>query len=69
MKPFCPSVFYGAILRQDPDGGMVGEIRDSSKRRKLACQASITGHLVMSTLGATPILPQAAITATRKTWA
>lgn len=38
-----------AILRQDPDVIMVGEIRDSETAR-VACQASLTGHLVLSTL-------------------
>jgi general secretion pathway protein E len=38
-----------AILRQDPDVVMVGEIRDSETAR-IAVQASLTGHLVLSTL-------------------
>lgn len=38
-----------AILRQDPDVIMVGEIRDPETAR-VACQASLTGHLVLSTL-------------------
>lgn len=38
-----------AILRQDPDIVMVGEIRDLETAR-IAIQASLTGHLVMSTL-------------------
>jgi type IV pilus assembly protein PilB len=38
-----------AILRQDPDIIMVGEIRDEETAR-LAVQASLTGHLVLSTL-------------------
>ncbi|HYX39797.1 MAG TPA: type II secretion system ATPase GspE [Oligoflexus sp.] len=38
-----------AILRQDPDVIMIGEIRDSETAR-IAIQASITGHLVLSTL-------------------
>jgi general secretion pathway protein E len=37
------------ILRQDPDVIMVGEIRDSETAR-IAIQASLTGHLVFSTL-------------------
>ncbi|MBX3365202.1 MAG: type II/IV secretion system protein [Phycisphaeraceae bacterium] len=37
------------ILRQDPDVIMVGEIRDTETAR-LALQASLTGHLVFSTL-------------------
>lgn len=38
-----------AILRQDPDVVMIGEIRDAETAR-IAVQASITGHLVLSTL-------------------
>ncbi len=38
-----------AILRQDPDVVMVGEIRDPETAR-IAVQASVTGHLVLSTL-------------------
>lgn len=38
-----------AILRQDPDVVMVGEIRDEETAR-IAIQASLTGHLVFSTL-------------------
>lgn len=38
-----------AILRQDPDIIMVGEIRDQ-ETAKLAIQASLTGHLVLATL-------------------
>jgi len=37
------------ILRQDPDVVMVGEIRDGDTAR-IAVQASLTGHLVLSTL-------------------
>lgn len=37
------------ILRQDPDVIMVGEIRDQETAR-IAVQASLTGHLVLSTL-------------------
>ncbi len=37
------------ILRQDPDVIMVGEIRDADTAR-IAIQASLTGHLVFSTL-------------------
>ncbi|PIR82760.1 hypothetical protein COU20_00310 [Candidatus Kaiserbacteria bacterium CG10_big_fil_rev_8_21_14_0_10_59_10] len=36
-------------LRQDPDVIMVGEIRDS-ETAKLAVQAALTGHLVLSTI-------------------
>ncbi len=38
-----------ALLRQDPDVLMVGEIRDA-ETAKIAIQASLTGHLVLSTL-------------------
>ena len=38
-----------AILRQDPDVVMIGEIRDS-ETAQIAIQASLTGHLVLSTL-------------------
>jgi type IV pilus assembly protein PilB len=38
-----------AILRQDPDIVMVGEIRDR-ETAEIAVQASLTGHLVFSTL-------------------
>ena len=38
-----------AILRQDPDVVMIGEIRDL-ETAEIAVQASLTGHLVMSTL-------------------
>jgi type IV pilus assembly protein PilB len=37
------------ILRQDPDIIMVGEIRDEETAR-IAVQAALTGHLVLSTL-------------------
>ena len=37
------------VLRQDPDVVMVGEIRDP-ETAELALQASLTGHLVLSTL-------------------
>lgn len=38
-----------AILRQDPDVVMVGEIRDK-ETAEIAIQASLTGHLVLSTI-------------------
>jgi type IV pilus assembly protein PilB len=38
-----------SVLRQDPDIVMVGEIRDQ-ETAQLAVQASLTGHLVLSTL-------------------
>jgi type IV pilus assembly protein PilB len=49
-----------SILRQDPDIVMVGEIRDR-ETAELAVQASLTGHLVFSTLhtnSASGILPR-----------
>jgi type IV pilus assembly protein PilB len=49
-----------SILRQDPDVVMVGEIRDQ-ETAELAVQASLTGHLVFSTLhtnSASGILPR-----------
>lgn len=49
-----------AILRQDPDVVMVGEIRDK-ETATLAIQAALTGHLVFSTLhtnSAAGILPR-----------
>ena len=38
-----------AVLRQDPDVIMVGEIRDR-ETAEIACHAALTGHLVLSTL-------------------
>ena len=38
-----------AILRQDPDVIMIGEIRDR-ETAQIAVQASLTGHLVLATL-------------------
>lgn len=38
-----------ALLRQDPDIAMIGEIRDKQTAR-IAIEASLTGHLVLSTL-------------------
>jgi type IV pilus assembly protein PilB len=49
-----------SILRQDPDVVMVGEVRDQ-ETAELAVQASLTGHLVFSTLhtnSAAGILPR-----------
>jgi type IV pilus assembly protein PilB len=49
-----------SILRQDPNVVMVGEIRDK-ETAQLAVQASLTGHLVFSTLhtnSASGILPR-----------
>ena len=42
-------VIIKALLRQDPDVIMIGEIRDSATAQ-LAIQAAQTGHLVLSTL-------------------
>ncbi len=41
-----------AVLRQDPDTVMVGEIRDAETAR-IAMAAAVTGHLVLSTLHTT----------------
>ena len=38
-----------SILRQDPDVVLIGEIRDA-ETADIACQAALTGHLVLSTL-------------------
>lgn len=38
-----------ALLRQDPDIAMVGEVRDKQTAR-IAIEAALTGHLVLSTL-------------------
>ncbi len=43
------AVALRAILRQDPDVIMLGEIRDQ-ETAQIAVQASLTGHLVLSTL-------------------
>jgi type IV pilus assembly protein PilB len=42
-------VIIRALLRQDPDVMMIGEIRDS-ETAKLAISAAQTGHLVLSTI-------------------
>lgn len=43
------STILKSILRQDPDVIMVGEMRDQETAR-IAVQAALTGHLVLSTL-------------------
>ena len=52
MNPKAGLTFSGglrSILRQDPDVVLVGEIRDA-ETAALALEASMTGHLVLSTL-------------------
>jgi type IV pilus assembly protein PilB len=52
VNPVAGLTFAAALrsfLRQDPDVIMVGEIRDLETAR-IAIQASLTGHLVLSTL-------------------
>jgi general secretion pathway protein E len=52
VKPAIGLTFASAMrafLRQDPDVIMVGEMRDS-ETAKIGIQASLTGHLVLSTL-------------------
>lgn len=48
-KKYAYCIALKAILRQDPDIIMVGEIRDGDTAR-LTLQAALTGHLVLSTL-------------------
>ena len=48
-KKLTFSTALRSVLRQDPNIVMVGEIRDSETAR-LALQAALTGHLVLSTL-------------------
>ena len=45
--PYTYSVGLKAVLRQDPDVIIVGEIRDA-QTAAIACQAAYTGHLVLS---------------------
>ncbi|HWI41012.1 MAG TPA: type II secretion system ATPase GspE [Verrucomicrobiae bacterium] len=52
VNPKIDLTFAGglrSVLRQDPDVIMVGEIRDA-ETAEIAMQASLTGHLVLSTL-------------------
>jgi len=52
VNPLVGMTFAAALrsfLRQDPDRIMVGEIRDK-ETASMAIQASLTGHLVLSTL-------------------
>jgi len=49
-----------AILRQDPDVIMVGEIRDL-ETAIIAIQAALTGHLVFSTCTPMTLLPQSRV--------
>jgi len=52
IKPLIGLTFAAslrAFLRQDPDIIMVGEMRDS-ETAKISIQASLTGHLVLTTL-------------------
>jgi len=52
VNPHAGLTFAAAlrsILRQDPDKIMIGEIRDTETLR-IAIQAALTGHLVLSTL-------------------
>lgn len=51
MADFGFAAALRAILRQDPDIIILGEIRDS-ETAKLAFQASLTGHLVITTIHA-----------------
>ena len=46
---FCFAEGLRALMRQDPDIIMVGEIRDQ-QTAEMAVQAALTGHLVFSTL-------------------
>lgn len=45
-----------SILRQDPDVVLVGEMRDAEVSR-IAIKASLTGHLVLSTLHTNGVIP------------
>ena len=56
---------FRAILRQDPDIVMVGEMRDI-ETAQIGIQANLTGHLVLSTVHTNSAV--AAITRLRDTW-
>jgi hypothetical protein len=45
----------GALLRQDPDIIMIGEVRDLATA-EMAVQAALTGHLVFTTMHHQPSL-------------
>ena len=48
-KKFDFGAALRAFLRQDPDTIMIGEIRDEETGH-IACEAAMTGHLVLSTI-------------------
>ena len=48
----CAPAALRAILRQDPDIVMIGEIRDR-ETAEIAMAAAVTGHLVLSTIQVT----------------
>jgi general secretion pathway protein E/type IV pilus assembly protein PilB len=52
---FTFAVGLRAILRQDPDVILVGEIRDG-ETAQIALQAALTGHLVMTTLHTSDVM-------------
>lgn len=53
-KGYTFSEGLSSIVRQDPDVILVGEIRDS-ETAKISLQASLTGHLVLSTIHANDV--------------
>src|SRR5207248_5546584 len=53
------STMLRALLRQDPDVILIGEIRDT-ETAKIATEAALTGHLVLATLH-TNTAPQAIV--------
>ena len=48
-KNYLYSTGLKALMRQDPDIIMIGEVRDLDSAT-IAMQAAMTGHLVLSTL-------------------